>query len=94
MERVELIRILRQVVDRPPASCEAANELEGTLRSIDPAIPEIEEFLMAIASYEPTDILSAHMYGFDGLRSKARAALHDLDAHDECLHDVPLADRP
>ena len=79
MERVELIRILRQVVDRPPASYEAANELEGSLRSIDPAIPEIEEFLVALASYEPTDIPSAHMCGFAGLRSEARVALHDLD---------------
>jgi hypothetical protein len=94
MERVELIQVLRQVVDRPPVSYEAANELEGTLLAIDPAIPEIEEFLAALASYEPTDSPSGHMYGFDDLRTEAIAALHDLDAHEKCLNDLPLVDRP
>jgi hypothetical protein len=43
---------------------------------------------------EPIDSPSAHMFGFEGLRSAARSAMHDFNVHDKCMHDTPLADRP
>ncbi len=94
MHRDELIQILLRTVDSPPSSYGAANELEAVFLAIVPEIPEVEEFMVALASYEPTVNPSEYMNGFDSLRSEARSALHDLDVHDYCIHDIPLADRP
>ena len=94
MEQAELVRILRRVIESPPASYNEANDLEAKLLAIDRDVPQIEEFMYALATFEPTDHPSTYMSGFDGLRSAAREALHDFDIHEDCAHNTPLGDRP
>lgn len=57
-------------------------------------LQELEDFLEALASYQPTDNPDLQLIGYAGIRSAARTALHDLDEHADCLHDLPLMDRP
>jgi hypothetical protein len=88
-----LIDLLLRVVDSPPCSTQAADELEMELRH-QPDVTAVEEFLFSLALFEPTDDPGPHLVGSEALRSSARDALHDLGSHDRCLHDVPLMDRP
>ena len=94
MVAADVVELLRQVIRIPPRSMREAQELEGRLLRVHGALPEVEDFLEALALYQPTDGPDAHLVGYEGIRSAARAALHDLGQHADCLHDVPLMDRP
>jgi hypothetical protein len=81
------------VVDTPPASRADADKIEAALIG-ERDQPAIEEFAAALGTYGPTNVPAPHMYGFADIRSAARDALHDLNQHDRCLHDLPLMERP
>lgn len=92
--RDEVLELLRQTVRDPPGSTGEARDLEAKLRGDDGGLPELEDFLEALALYLPTDSPDPHLFGYKEIRSAASMALHDLDEHSACLHDVPLMDRP
>ena len=90
----EVVELLRQTVRGPPGSTGEARELEAALRGADGGLPQLVDFLEALALYQPTDSPDPHLIGYKGIRSAASMALHNLDDHSHCLHDVPLMDRP
>jgi hypothetical protein len=93
MGEAEVVDMLRGVVDSPPSSRVAVDELEASLsEAMD--LAGVEDFIEALSLYEPTETPGEHLIGFDGLRSSARNALHELGRHDHCLHDVPPDERP
>lgn len=87
------IELLRRVAETPPGSLDEAHRLEKRL-SESHHLPGIDEFLVALALYEPTSVPETHLVGYDGLRLAAAEALHELGRHEHCLHDTPLMDRP
>ena len=89
----EVIGLLLGVVDDPPASRAAADRLESELL-VATDLAGVEDFLESLSLYEPAETPGPHLVGYAGLRSAAREALHELDRHDRCLHDIPLTDRP
>jgi hypothetical protein len=89
----EVADILLAVVDSPPQSRSAAENLEATLSEAS-EVAGVEDFVAALSMFEPSKTPSGQLIGFDGLRSAAREALHDLGRHDRCMHEVPLSDRP
>ena len=89
----EVIGLLLGVVDDPPASRAAADRLESELL-VATDLAGVEDFLESLSLYEPAETPGPHLVGYAGLRSAAREALHELDRHDRCPHDIPLTDRP
>lgn len=90
----DVVELLRQAVRTPPRSTLEAQELEARLWREHGELPELEDFREALALYQPTDSPDPHLIGYKGIRSAASMALHDLNDHSHCLHDVPLMDRP
>jgi hypothetical protein len=93
MREDEVVDLLLEVADAPPKSRAATDQLEASLWDASTVVG-VEDFLCVLAMYEPTDTPREYLIGFDGLRSAAQEALHDLGRHDRCIHDAPLADRP
>jgi hypothetical protein len=88
------IQMLEGVMERPPMSMRQVSDLEAVLIADDSGLSPVADLASALALYEPTDNPGPQPVGYDGLRSAARAALHDLDQHSFCFHDHPLRGRP
>jgi hypothetical protein len=90
----EVIDVLLRCADEPPSSVAEAQFLEACIAGDLASVPELEDFGVALASYEPTEKPEPGVLGYEGLRFAAREALHDLGRHDRCLHGIPLDERP
>lgn len=89
----EAIAIAENIAVAPPRSRVEIDHFARALTSL-PQTDAVAELSDALEVFQPTDVPDAHMVGLAGLRSAARDALHEMDHHALCVHDLPISQRP
>lgn len=86
-----LVGLLIEFIDGVNRSLDHVNEIEVEA-SRDPLAITMEDYIVGAASYSPNE--GPWHLDEEAMTRLCRDWLHDLDRHDRCLHDLPLAERP